>query len=131
MVHNHGEPSACGDGDARQRRYDQRGGCPVGFCAAAIFVDNSITGMRSKTIEANRRVWPRSPNLGDPLPTYDNALKRRAAQKLATDWKPVHEFLPRLEGSSANHPQKWILTPLQVKTNPSDLAVFNLPRDTE
>jgi hypothetical protein len=35
-----------------------------------------------------------------------NALKQRAAQKLATDWKPVHQFLPRLEGSTANHPQK-------------------------
>jgi len=31
------------------------GGCPVGFCAAAISVDNS-TGMHSKTIEASRRV---------------------------------------------------------------------------
>jgi hypothetical protein len=28
----------------------------VGFCAAAISVDNSITGMHSKTIEASRRV---------------------------------------------------------------------------
>jgi hypothetical protein len=70
-------------------------------------------------------------NLGDPLPTYaqltrtptrighrqdkhpmttapmtDNALKQRAAQKLAADWKPIHEFLPRLKGSVANHPQK-------------------------
>ena len=32
-------------------------------------------------------------------PMTDNVLKQRAAQKLATDWKPVHEFLPRLEGS--------------------------------
>jgi len=32
------------------------GDCPVGFCAAAISVDNSITGMHSKTIEASRRV---------------------------------------------------------------------------
>ena len=39
-------------------------------------------------------------------PMTDNALKQRAAQKLTTDWKPVHEFLPRLEGSIANHPQK-------------------------
>jgi hypothetical protein len=39
-------------------------------------------------------------------PMTDNVLKQRAAQKLATDWKPVHEFLPRLEGSIANHPQK-------------------------
>jgi len=39
-------------------------------------------------------------------PMTDNALKQRAAEKLATDWKPVHEFLPRLEGSIANHPQK-------------------------
>jgi hypothetical protein len=30
--------------------------CPVGFCAAAISIDNSITGMHSKTIEASRRV---------------------------------------------------------------------------
>ena len=26
-------------------------------------------------------------------PMTDNVLKQRAAQKLATDWKPVHEFL--------------------------------------
>src|SRR6516225_9518646 len=39
-------------------------------------------------------------------PMTDNALKQRAAQKLATDWKPAHEFLPRLEGSIANHLQK-------------------------
>jgi hypothetical protein len=32
------------------------GDCPVGFCAAAISVDNSIIGMHSKTIEASRRV---------------------------------------------------------------------------
>ena len=32
------------------------GDCPLGFCAAAISVDNSITGMHSKTIGANRRV---------------------------------------------------------------------------
>ena len=30
--------------------------CLVGFCAAAISVDNSIAGMHSKTIEASRRV---------------------------------------------------------------------------
>ena len=29
---------------------------PVGFCAAAISLDNSIAGMHSKTIEASRRV---------------------------------------------------------------------------
>jgi hypothetical protein len=39
-------------------------------------------------------------------PMTDNALKQRAAQKLAADWKPIHEFLPRLKGSLANHPQK-------------------------
>jgi tRNA G46 methylase TrmB len=39
-------------------------------------------------------------------PMTHNALKQRAAQELATDWKPVHEFLPRVEGSIANHPQK-------------------------
>ena len=39
-------------------------------------------------------------------PMTDNVLKQRAAQKLATDWKPVHAFLPRLEGSIANHLQK-------------------------
>jgi hypothetical protein len=39
-------------------------------------------------------------------PMTDNALKQRAAQKLAADWKPIHEFLPRLKGSVANHPQK-------------------------
>jgi hypothetical protein len=32
------------------------GDCPLGFCAAAISVDNSIAGMHSKTIEASRRV---------------------------------------------------------------------------
>jgi hypothetical protein len=32
------------------------GDCPVGFCAAAISIDKSITGMHSKTIEASRRV---------------------------------------------------------------------------
>jgi hypothetical protein len=55
----------------------------------------------------------------------DNALKQRAAQKLATDWKPVHEFLPRLEGSIDQH------RPLKSMPNPSDLAVSNLPRDSE
>jgi hypothetical protein len=30
--------------------------CPVGFCAAVIPADNSITGMHSKTIEASRPV---------------------------------------------------------------------------
>jgi hypothetical protein len=44
--------------------------------------------------------------LRTPAPMTHNALKQRAAQKLATDWKPVHQFLPRLEGSIANHPQK-------------------------
>jgi hypothetical protein len=39
-------------------------------------------------------------------PMTDNALKQRAAQKFAADWKPIHEFLPRLKGSVANHPQK-------------------------
>ena len=39
-------------------------------------------------------------------PMTDNALKQRAAQKLAADWKPIREFLPRLKGSVANHPQK-------------------------
>jgi hypothetical protein len=39
-------------------------------------------------------------------PMTDNALKQRAAQKLATDCKPVHEFLPPLERSIANHLQK-------------------------
>ena len=39
-------------------------------------------------------------------PMTDNVLKQRAAQKLATDWKPVHEFLPRLKGSIATHLQK-------------------------
>jgi hypothetical protein len=39
-------------------------------------------------------------------PMTDNALKQRAAQKLAADWKPIHQFLPRLKGSVANHPQK-------------------------
>ena len=34
-------------------------------------------------------------------PMTHNALKQRAAQKLATDRKPVHEFLPRLQGSIA------------------------------
>ena len=29
---------------------------PVGSCEAAISVDNSITGMHSKTIEASRRL---------------------------------------------------------------------------
>jgi hypothetical protein len=32
------------------------GDCPVGFCAAAISLDNSIAGMHSKTIVASRRV---------------------------------------------------------------------------
>ena len=32
------------------------GDCPVGFCSAAISVDNSVAGMHSKTIEATRRV---------------------------------------------------------------------------
>ena len=32
------------------------GDCPVGFCSAAISVDNSIAGMHSKTMEATRRV---------------------------------------------------------------------------
>ena len=32
------------------------GACPVGFCAAAISVDNSIIAMHSKTIEASRPV---------------------------------------------------------------------------
>ena len=32
------------------------GDCPVGLCAAAISIDNSITGVHSKTIEASRRV---------------------------------------------------------------------------
>src|SRR6266702_3158833 len=38
-------------------------------------------------------------------PMTDNALKQRAAHKLAADWKPIHEFLPRLKGSVANHPR--------------------------
>src|SRR5262245_23330108 len=83
-------------------------------------------------------------NLGDPLPTYaqltrtptrishrqhkhpmtfaartlrtttpmtDNALKQRAAHKLAADWKPIG--------------------PLKSMPNPSDLAVSNLPPDSE
>ena len=32
------------------------GDCPVGFCAAAISIDNNIVDMHSKTIEASRHV---------------------------------------------------------------------------
>src|SRR5262245_59250104 len=75
-------------------------------------VPNSIATMRRSLVAALATMLSRCPccaarnRYRTTTPMTDNALKQRAAHKLSADWKPIHEFLPRLKGSVANHPQK-------------------------
>jgi hypothetical protein len=43
------------------------GGCPAGFCAAAICVDNSIAGMPNIAIEGSQRMAARNMNVGQSI----------------------------------------------------------------